>query len=172
MGQNETSVIPAGEFQPSDDSPFARSQDFDLWKAIMREYAEEFLGLPEARFRQGAPLDYENSAPYSRLSAGRRAGSIRPYILSIAIDPLNWKVHIRAVCIFEGKEFDEIFAEMATVNDEGMLELPSLARSRSGAAQGWPFVRETVHSYSGDRIASVISLTQAWERRHLLGLDY
>jgi hypothetical protein len=43
VGQNETSLVPAGEFQPSDDSRFALHRDLDVWLAMMREYAEELL---------------------------------------------------------------------------------------------------------------------------------
>jgi hypothetical protein len=65
--QNVIGVVPAGEFQPSDDSWAARAQDFSLWHSIVREYAEEFLGLEDARTRMGAPIDYLSQPPYSLL---------------------------------------------------------------------------------------------------------
>nr|AGS49729.1 transcriptional regulator, XRE family [uncultured bacterium esnapd14] len=40
-------VMPAGVFQPSIVRPGDHAADFDLWRNIMREYSEEFLGNPE-----------------------------------------------------------------------------------------------------------------------------
>jgi len=41
-------VVPAGEFTPSDVGLQALRTDFDLWRNIVREYAEEFLNVEEA----------------------------------------------------------------------------------------------------------------------------
>jgi hypothetical protein len=40
-------VMPAGVFQPSTVRGGLRGKDFDLWRNIMREYSEEFLGNAE-----------------------------------------------------------------------------------------------------------------------------
>ena len=40
-------VMPAGVFQPSTVRAGDHMGDFDLWRNIMREYSEEFLGNPE-----------------------------------------------------------------------------------------------------------------------------
>ncbi len=58
-GGNLTNLIPAGEFQPSDDSNYSTLNEANVWLAIMREYAEEFLGVDEVRSRNGAPIDYK-----------------------------------------------------------------------------------------------------------------
>jgi hypothetical protein len=50
-------VIPAGEFTPSDVGLQAQSEDFDLWRNIMREYAEEFLDVEEAYSRGGHTIE-------------------------------------------------------------------------------------------------------------------
>ncbi len=40
-------VIPAGEFQPSSVMAVDQANDFDIWRNIVRELSEEFLGAPE-----------------------------------------------------------------------------------------------------------------------------
>jgi hypothetical protein len=40
-------VMPAGVFQPSTVRAADHHADFDLWRNIMREYSEEFLGNPD-----------------------------------------------------------------------------------------------------------------------------
>src|SRR5262249_46748273 len=92
--KNRTGLIPAGEFQPSDDSGLSVRNDLDLWPAMMREYAEELLGMEEARFRRGAPIDYNRELPFRELQAARRRGTIRPYVIDVRIDPLSWKCAI------------------------------------------------------------------------------
>src|SRR5262249_47713624 len=63
-GQHETSLVPSGEFQPSDDPRFALHRDLDVWLAMMREYAEEFLNMDEVRQGRGAPIDYATQSPF------------------------------------------------------------------------------------------------------------
>jgi hypothetical protein len=41
------SVYPTGVFQPASVLPAPASPDFDLWRNVMREYSEEYLGNPE-----------------------------------------------------------------------------------------------------------------------------
>src|SRR5690606_28013631 len=43
----QSHVIPAGVFQPSGIAPWNMAGDFDLWRNMLREYSEEFLGNPE-----------------------------------------------------------------------------------------------------------------------------
>jgi hypothetical protein len=42
-------VMPAAVFQPSSISPLDQGNDFDLWRNVMREYSEEFVGNSAAR---------------------------------------------------------------------------------------------------------------------------
>lgn len=175
MGQNRTTVVPSGEFQPSDDSRYSLVHDLNLWNAIMREYAEEFLGMDEARLRLGAPIDHVHSSPFVELDGGKESGSIRVFVLSMGVDALNWKFNFHTVCVFEEETFDSIFAEMISRNEEGMFELPTLHRSRSTPFHGWPFDAETVQSYlSADPhiAASLQTLALAWKHRQVLGLEF
>jgi hypothetical protein len=67
-------VIPSGIFQPSSLLPAARAADFDLWRNIQRELAEELLGMAEAD-GHGQPVDY-TSGPY--VVPRRRPGCADP----------------------------------------------------------------------------------------------
>jgi len=170
---NTTGIVPAGEFQPSDDSIAARAVDFDLWKSILREYAEEFLDLADARDRVGAPIDYLTEEPYAGINAARSSGAVRPYVLGIGLDPCTWKPTILTVCVFEAGVFDEIFADMISANREGILELPQRARSDAGTFHGWPWEEEMVAAYVRDPAvfpAARSALALTWRFRERLGL--
>jgi hypothetical protein len=67
------SVFPTGVFQPASVISAPESPDFDLWRNVMREYSEEYLGNPE-HDGDGPPIDYENTEPFRSLDAARRAG--------------------------------------------------------------------------------------------------
>ncbi|MDH6628335.1 hypothetical protein M2271_006167 [Streptomyces sp. LBL] len=167
-------VIPAGEFQPSHDSPQSAAREVDLWLTIVREYVEEFLGHKEARDRSFAPVDFERQWPYSRLYEARKGGRIGLYFLGIGLYPLTWKPEILTVCIFDADSFDEIFPCMVPENEEGKLDLPFQRRMESGIYQGWPFddatVTEFIHRPSA-LPAGRACLALAWKHQHTLGLS-
>jgi hypothetical protein len=146
-GHNETSLVPAGEFQPSDDSQFALHRDLDLWLAMMREYAEELLNMEEVRQGHGAPINYATQTPFQELQAARIAGLIRPYIFGIGLLPTSWKAMIISACVFDAPTFDAIFEKMAPENREGVLEIPTHHRSASSPLTGWDFNEQTVQGY-------------------------
>jgi len=52
-------VMPVGVFQPTGDSDPDRANDFDLWRGLVREYSEEFLGAAELTGPANGVLDYE-----------------------------------------------------------------------------------------------------------------
>ncbi|SPT57073.1 Uncharacterised protein [Actinomadura madurae] len=140
---------------------------------MMREYAEEMLGMDEARTRRGAPIDYACESPFRELNTGRRRGSIRPYILDVWLDPVSWKAAIRIVCIFNSRTFDRIFSDMVAENTEGMFELPTLRRKATGPFEGWPMDEDTVQRYLADQSVSLIartSIAKVWHHREELGL--
>jgi hypothetical protein len=57
--------MPAGVFQPSSVTQAAQAADFELWRNILREYSEEFLGNSE-HDGDGAQIDYA-APPLRRL---------------------------------------------------------------------------------------------------------
>ncbi|MFD6329472.1 hypothetical protein ACFWGI_07855 [Streptomyces niveus] len=172
-GVNMTAAVPSGEFQPSDDSPFSLRRDLDLWFAVMREYAEEFLGHDEVREHRGAPIDYDHEPPFDLMQAARRQGLMRLYFLGLGVEPLTWKAQLYTVCVFEGATFDRLFADMIQENAEGVLQLPSLHRGLAQPFQGWRFDEPTVRQYL-DSLAlspsSRVALRLTWRHRFILGL--
>lgn len=168
VAMNMIHVVPGGEFTPSDDSPMAIRSDFDLWKSVLREYAEEFLGHEEARIDQGAPINYTRENPYAILDRARRKGCVTPYVLGISLDPLNWKPELHIACIFEAETFDDIFASMVRRNAEGVIRSPSRLRSPGKPIDGWVFDATTVADFLGDwRVTSGARtcLYLAWNSR-------
>jgi hypothetical protein len=120
-GPDSIHVVPAGEFTPSDVGLQAFEDDFDLWRNIMREYAEEFLDVEEAYGRGGSPLDYVNQWPFKEFQEARQNGGLRIYVLGIGLDPLDWKPGLLTVCIFEAETFDRIFKSMIPNGKEGVI---------------------------------------------------
>ena len=160
------SVAPAGEFTPSDRTLESVHSDFSLWRNIMREFAEEFLGHEEARGRGGRWIDYAKSSPYVELQRGIDDGSVRCWVLGLGLDPLNWKPELMTVCALDSNVFDTVFEEMVERNDEGeMLVGPQ--------GKGLKFDEATVNLYA--RAAHTAPSTKAclllaWQHRELFGV--
>jgi hypothetical protein len=161
---DQIGVVPAGEFTPSDISYEAVQADLSIWRNIMREYAEEFLGAPESYGRGGKTIDFENGEPYAELSAARNRGDLIVRIFGVAIEPLCFKPELLTVCIFTADTFDRIFANMVPENDEGTL---LVGPDRCGI----PFTSSNVKLYAqsqGTASAAAACLTLAWRhRKHL-----
>jgi transcriptional regulator with XRE-family HTH domain len=132
------SVFPTGVFQPASVIPAPESPDFDLWRNVMREYSEEYLGNPE-HDGDGPTIDYENTEPFRSLDAARRARKIRISCLGIGIDALNYVGDILTVAVFEADVFDAIFDGMVTENDEGDL-------ASDQATREFEFSEETIET--------------------------
>ena len=114
------SVMPTGVFQPASILPASDSPDFDLWRNMMREYSEEFLGNPE-HDGSGDPIDYANEEPFRSLDAARRAGKIRISCLGAGIDALNLVGDLFTVAVFDADVFDEVFDGLVELNEEGTV---------------------------------------------------
>ncbi|WP_066375852.1 hypothetical protein [Herbidospora mongoliensis] len=146
-------VMPVGVFQASAETPEAEKADFDLWKCVVREYAEEFLGRPE---HYGPEFDYETWPLYRRLTDARERGDLRSLVLGIGVDPLSFATDILAVTVIEARTFDALFGAMTSSNDEGQ------------ATKGVPFDEESVRRYvtrEPMQAAGAAVLELAW--RHL-----
>jgi hypothetical protein len=159
-------LIPAGEFAPSDVSSEARLNDFNIWRNIMREYAEELLGADDAQGQGGRWIDYANTFPYRELEQARARGNLRIKILGLGIDPLTWKPELLTICLIEAKEFDSIFTPVPNRNDEGTI--------LTGNGDGLPFNVRTVAQYCTESAISPnakAALQLAWQFRTELGLN-
>jgi hypothetical protein len=130
------SVFPTGVFQPASVVPAPESPDFNLWRNVMREYSEEYLGNPE-HDGDGQPIDYANTEPFRSLDAARRDGKIRISCLGIGIDALNYVGDVLTVAVFDADVFDDIFDGMVTENDEGNL-------ASDQDTQGFSFNEQTI----------------------------
>jgi hypothetical protein len=112
-------VVPVGIFQPSSDSPGHEQNDFDIWANIVREFNEELLGGSED---YGVDLiDYDTMPLYAGLAAGRRAGTVRPYVLGLGVDPLTFATDLLTAVIIDAPVFDELFGATVGTNAEGEI---------------------------------------------------
>jgi hypothetical protein len=158
-------VMPAGVFQPSSMSPAARSHDFDLWRNMMREYSEEFLGNLEHDGNMPSLVDYETGEPFRSLNRARQDGSIRVFCLGVGLDPLTLWAEILTVAVIDADVFDHIFRDLVTTNTEGTVVT---AARRAGALPGIPFTEERVEQLLGVQPmapAAAGCLALAWSHR-------
>ncbi len=154
-------VVPAGEFTPSDISIEAIESDFSIWRNIVREYAEEFLGVDDAQGVGGRTIDYEHEVPYRRLMDAKKSGDLRVYVLGAGLDPLTWKPELLTVAVFTASAFDRTFPDMVKINNEGTL-IP-----------GRPFKEAVIRNYLNNpatRPGGKACLGLAWHHREVLGL--
>ncbi|RSN69967.1 transcriptional regulator [Actinomadura sp. WAC 06369] len=107
-------VMPVGVFQPLRAADERR--DLDLWRCMVREYAEEVLGRDED---YGAAFD-QDAWPFHRaLTAARTAGRARAHLLGIGVDPLTLALDVLTAVVFDDDAFAELFGDAVEVNAEG-----------------------------------------------------
>jgi hypothetical protein len=94
-------VVPAGEFQPSSVALWDRTNDFSLWRNMVREYSEELLGAPEHDGTRTEPIDYNNWDLYRRLTDARRSGHVLAFILGMGLDALTLAATILTVVVID-----------------------------------------------------------------------
>ena len=103
-------VVPVGVFQSSG------PDDFDLWRFMLREYAEELLGEPEV-----SSPDYE-SWPFAKAMTGALDdGHITADVLGLGVDPLTFATDLLVRVVVDAPVFDELFGARVAVNDEGAV---------------------------------------------------
>jgi transcriptional regulator with XRE-family HTH domain len=158
-------VMPCGIFQPSSIRPAAMKADFDLWRNIMREYSEEFLGNAE-HDGDGAPIDY-TAAPFGDLEEARRAGKVRAYCLGVGLDALTLFGEVLTVVVFDADFYDTFFSAMVDVNDEGTIVKTGKVHPTSAIPFTEHMVRELVDS---GRLAPAAAgcLRLAWDHRRAI----
>jgi hypothetical protein len=117
-------VIPVGIFQPSGEAAWNEANDFDLWRAMLREYAEELLGQDEDHGSETSPIDYDRWPFARRMSAARDDGRIRAYCLGLGTDPLTFAIDLLTVVVIDAGVYDELFGAAVASNAEGSLLPP------------------------------------------------
>lgn len=160
-------VMPAGVFQPSTVLPWDQANDFDLWRNMMREFAEEFLGDPEADGDSGEPIDYFDTEPYRTLNQARWERSIRTWCFGLGLDPLTLAGEILAVAVFDADVYDQVFAGIVGRNNEGTVTGTDPARPEAGIA----FTNDNItRLLAEERLAPAAAacLYLAWHHRDLL----
>jgi hypothetical protein len=152
-------VIPVGIFQAADDGPASQAQDFDLWRSMTREFAEELLGTSEDYGPAGTAIDYGARSFARQLAGARVRGSVRPWVLGLGVDPLTLATDLLTAVVIDAPVFDELFGAMVSSNAEG--------RVRPGLA----FTAETVSRLTARepmQAAGAALLRLAWRQRALL----
>ncbi len=160
-------IMPAGVFQPSTVLPWDQANDFDLWRNMMREYAEEFLGDPEADGNAAEPIDYDDTEPYRSLNRARWEGTLRTWCLGLGLDPLTLAGEILAVAVFDADVYDDVFADMVDRNSEGAVAGTDPDRPQDGIA----FTAENIHRLLETHPlapAAAACLRLAWDHRDLI----
>lgn len=160
-------VMPAGVFQPSSVMPWDQSNDFNLWHNVLREYAEEFLGDPEADGSSGEPIDYDGTEPFRTLNQARREGKVRPFCFGIGLDPLTLAGEILSVVVIDADVYDSVFSGMVSRNSEGTVVAGRAGGSGAGIEFTEPNIRRLLDN---EPLASAAAacLDLAWRHRGLI----
>ena len=157
-------VMPAGVFQPATLAPGAHPAEFDLWRSVQREYAEEFLGDLDCDGNRTSPLDDADREPFRTLERARRHGRVRAWLLGLGLDPLTLWGELLTVVVIDAEVFDTAFRELVPVNQEGVV-----VRVAGRSGHGVPFTEERVQQVT-ERMApaAAAALELAWRHRDLL----
>ncbi|MDJ0341370.1 helix-turn-helix transcriptional regulator [Streptomyces sp. H10-C2] len=160
-------IMPAGVFQPSSIMPWDQSNDFNLWRNVLREYAEEFLGDPEADGSSGEPIDYDGTEPFRSLNEARREGKVRPYCFGIGLDPLTLAGEILSVVVIDSEVYDSVFADMVSRNSEGTVIAGRTGEDTAGIEFTEANIRRLLDN---EPLASAAAacLDLAWQHRGLI----
>ncbi|HET9079498.1 MAG TPA: hypothetical protein VFO01_03125 [Trebonia sp.] len=117
-------VIPVGVFQPSGEAPWNEARDFSLWRGLLREYAEEFLGLDEDHGSERAPIDYQDWPLAKALTGGLADGTVGAWCLGLGADPLTFALDLLTVVVIDAPLYDDLFGGMVDENAEGRVIRP------------------------------------------------
>lgn len=155
-------VMPAGEFQPSSVNPADVHNDFSLWRNIMREFSEEFLGNPEHDGSASRPIDYVQEEPFRSLERARAEGGLRIWHYGLVMEPLELGAIQLTVAVVDDEVFDRLFSDLVETNDEGRVI------GRDGRTD-MPFTGEAIDRLDPRLSASALTLLHlAWHDRKLL----
>jgi transcriptional regulator with XRE-family HTH domain len=158
-------VMPCGVFQPSSIQPAALAADFDLWRNIQREYSEEFLGNPE-HDGSGAPIDY-SAPPFTVMDQAIADGRLQVYCLGVGLDALTLFGEILTVAVFDADLYDQLFADMVDINEEGAVVKTGRVHPTSAIPFTSHMVDELIDSGRLAPAAAAI-LMLAWRQRRAI----
>ncbi|NQT03586.1 MAG: hypothetical protein HQ580_16275 [Planctomycetes bacterium] len=165
-GQNETAyamgtyhAIPAGEFQPSSLATVSVEEDFNLWKNIMREYAEEIGLMEEYDGNNAVPFNYQVE-PFISIEDERRKNNIRPFYLGTGLDPITFQGEILTAVVFKEETFNKIFPKVLTKNLEGIIITDKDKWGRQFTQEEYDSYREANTLAAGEAVLNI-----AWKNR-------
>ncbi len=157
-------VMPVGVFQPTSGSADDCTNDFDLWRGLVREYSEEFLGAAERTGDGGGIVRYDAWPFFRAMSQARSEGRLLVHCFGIGIDPLTLVADILMAVVFDEDAFDQLLGATVTANEEGRV-------ITAGDGQGVPFSQRAIEEFLGDKPmqpAGSAVLALAWKHRDLL----
>jgi hypothetical protein len=156
-GMNQ--VLPVGVFQPAGEEPWNTSNDFSLWRCIIRELAEELRGDAEDYATHRGPIDYDTWPFAHQLTRALDTAQVHAFCLGIGVDPLTFATDVLTVVTIDAPLYDELFGEIADANTEGLIT-PAV-----------PFTAQTVKRYASTepmQAAGAGLLRLVWRHRSLL----
>ncbi len=159
VGDGLYHVVPAGEFAPSDISLMAMRTDMNVLRNVFREYAEEFLGIPDTQGSGGNRLDYAGASPFRELYEAVDDESLKFRVFGLGLDPLTLKPELLTVAVFESDTFCRIFPKPFPSSFEGVI------------IDGIPFTEACVEDYLSSeqtRLGAKACLQLAWTHRESL----
>jgi hypothetical protein len=162
-------VLPTGVFQAAGEAEWNRHNDFDLWRSMIREFAEELLDVSEDYAAELAAIDYAAWPFAAAMTQGLADGAIRAYVLGLGVDPLTLATDLLTVVVIDAELYDKLFAGVRALNEEGRV-LAALDDHQASTG-GIPFTRETVIRFVADeptQAAGAALLWSAWEQREAL----
>jgi hypothetical protein len=152
-------VLPVGVFQPAGEEPWNTTNDFSLWRCVIRELAEELRGGTEDYDIHRGPIDYDAWPFAHQLTRALDTAQVHAFCLGIGVDPLTFATDILTVITIDAPLYDELFGEIADANTEGSITLAV------------PFTAQTVQRYASDeptQAAGAGLLRLAWRHRSIL----
>lgn len=152
-------VLPVGVFQPTGPEPWNVTNDFSLWRLLLREYAEELLGASEDYDTTEAPYDYDGWPFGARMTAALDSGGARASVLGMGVDPLTFATDLLVAVVLDSATYDELLAAAVESNAEGSVHAAV------------PFTADQVERYAGrepTQAAGAALLRLAWQHRDAL----
>jgi hypothetical protein len=152
-------VLPVGVFQPAGEEPWNTTNDFSLWRCVIRELAEELRGDAEDYDTHRQPIDYDAWPFAHQLTRALDTAQVHAFCLAIGVDPLTFATDILTVVTIDAPLYDELFGEIADSNTEGSIT-PAV-----------PFTVQTIERYASAesmQAAGAGLLRLAWRQRSIL----
>jgi hypothetical protein len=123
-------VVPSGIFQPSAAASWNERNDFDLWRNLIRELAEELRGDSEDHGSDSAAIEYESWPFAVQLNAALSTGAVKVYCVGLGVDPLTFATDLLTVLVIDSDAFDTFFPSAIDQNTEGRVLTPQPLTAR------------------------------------------